>query len=163
MPTVTVGDPLGPVLESGPGRSAAGGYWHRLAGAVMRRPVRSAAAVLVVLLGLGAPFCGGKFGYPDDRGLPEGAVTRRSADVIRAEFASQEQAGIGVAAAGLSADDPRLAEYAAALSQVPGAARVDTALGSFAAGRLAVPASAAPPIFARFRPLATAEAGGGTW
>ncbi|HKY78001.1 MAG TPA: MMPL family transporter [Acidimicrobiia bacterium] len=136
------------------------GFWHRLAGAVMRRPVRSASAVIVVLLVLGAPFLGVQFGYPDDRVLPEGAVTRRSADIIRAEFARQEQAGVGVAAPGLAADDPRLAGYAAALSQVRGAARVDTALGSFVDGRLAVPAAAAPPIFARFHPLG---AQGGTW
>jgi RND superfamily putative drug exporter len=141
--------------------AAGGGFWHRLAGAVMRRPVRSATAVIVVLLVLGAPFLGVQFGYPDDRVLPEGAVTRRSADVIRAEFASQEQAGVGVAAPGLAADDPRLPGYAAALSRVPGAARVDTALGSFVNGALAGPASAAPPVFARFHPLSAAE--GGTW
>jgi RND superfamily putative drug exporter len=157
---------LGPRLERftifrrGVG-SVEGGFWHRLAGGVMRRPVRSATAVIVVLLVLGAPFLGVQFGYPDDRVLPAGADTRRSADIIRSEFASQEQAGVGVAAPGLSADDPRLAGYATALSLVPGAARVDTALGSFAGGRLVVPASASPAIFGRFRPLPAA--GGGTW
>jgi RND superfamily putative drug exporter len=168
-PTVTVRNPLGV------GGEVAGGGWHRLAGAVMRRPVRSATAVTVVLLVLGAPFLGVKFGYPDDRVLPEGAVTRKSADIIRAEFASQEQAGVGVAAPGLAADDPRLGGYAAALSQVPGAARVDTALGSFVDGQLALPASAAPPAFARFHPLGApvpagaaspsslAAPAGGTW
>jgi RND superfamily putative drug exporter len=139
------------------------GFWHRLAGAVMRRPVRSAAAVIAVLLVLGAPFLRVEFGYPDDRVLPEGAVTRKSADIIRAEFASQEQAGVSVAAPGLAADDPRLGGYAAALSQVPGAARVDTALGSFVNGQLAVPASAAPPVFARFHPVPSQTAADGTW
>lgn len=95
--------------------------------------------------------------------LPEGAVTRRSADIIRAEFASQEQAGVSVAAPGLSADDPGLVGYAAALSRVPGAARVDTSLGSFVGGQLALPASAAQFVFARFRPLpAAAGPAGGT-
>ena len=140
---------------------AGNGFWHRLAAGVMRRPVRSATAVIVVLLVLGAPFLGVQFGYPDDRVLPEGAVTRKSADVIRAEFASQEQAGVGVAAPGLAADDPRLAGYAAALSLVPGATRVDTALGAFVHGQLALPASAAPQLFNRFRPLPAAA--GGTW
>ena len=158
--TVTVRNPL----RVGGGAPASGGFWHRLAGAVMRRPVRSAAAVIVVLLVLGAPFLGVQFGYPDDRVLPEGAVTRRSADIVRAEFASQEQAGVSVAAPGLSADDPHLVGYAAALSRVPGAARVDTALGSFVGGQLALPASAAQPVFARFRPLpAAAGPAGGTW
>ena len=164
----------GVVVKSSGGTATGEGFWHRLAGAVMRRPVRSATAVIVVLLVLGAPFLGVQFGYPDDRVLPEGAVTRKSADVIRAEFASQEQAGVGVAAPGLGADDPRLSGYAAALSQVPGAARVDTALGSFVNGRLALPASAAPPVFARFHPLGAqvpagaaspslAAPAGGTW
>ena len=148
--------------RSSAGATASGeGFWHRLAGGVMRRPVRSATAVIVVLLVLGAPFLGVQFGYPDDRVLPVGAVTRRSADIIRAEFASQEQAGVGVAAPGLAVGDPRLAGYAAALSQVPGAARVDTALGSFVNGQLSVPASAAPPVFARFHPRSAAA--GGTW
>src|SRR5207253_9495223 len=66
--------------------ASADGFWHRLAGAVMRRPVRSATAVIVVLLVLGAPFLDVRFGYPDDRVLQKGAVTRRSADAIRAEF-----------------------------------------------------------------------------
>jgi len=154
-PTAAVRHPLGV------GGEAAGGFWHRLAGAVMRRPVRSAAAVIVVLLVLGAPFLGVQFGYPDDRVLPEGAVTRRSADIIRTEFASQEQAGVSVAAPALAVGDPRLAGYAAALSQLPGAARVDTALGSFVNGGLAVPAAAVPPVFARFQPRSAAN--GGTW
>jgi RND superfamily putative drug exporter len=162
LPTVTVGNPLGVDRVAGAVAPAGDGFWHRLAGAVMRRPIRSAASVIVVLLVLGAPFLGVKFGYPDDRVLPEGAVTRRSADVVRAEFASQEQAGVGVAAPGMSADDPRLAGYAAALSKVPGAARVDSALGSFVNGELALPAAAASPIFARFRPLSVVGAGG-TW
>jgi RND superfamily putative drug exporter len=157
--TVTVRNPLG----VGGAAPVSGGFWHRLAGAVMRRPVRSATAVIVVLLVLGAPFLGVQFGYPDDRVLPEGAVTRRSADIIRAEFASQEQAGVSVAAPGLSADDPRLAGYAVALSQVPGAARVDTGLGSFVDGRPAVPASAAPLVFARFHPRPAEATSGGTW
>jgi putative drug exporter of the RND superfamily len=137
-----------------------GGFWHRLASAVMRRPVPSAAAVVAVLLLLGVPFLGVAFGYPDDRVLPKEADARRAADIIRTEFASQEQAGLGVVASSLGPDDARLPGYASTLSTLPGVARVDSAAGSFVAGRLALPASPEAPAFARFRSGTGAQ---GTW
>jgi len=106
------------------------GAWHRIALFVMRRPVWVGLTVVALLLALGAPFLGVKFGLPDDRVLPKGAVTRRSADVIRAEFASQEQAGVGVAAPGLSADDPQLADLEEAAAQ-----RAEVVLGAESRGR----------------------------
>jgi RND superfamily putative drug exporter len=109
---------------------------------------------------LGAPFLGVQFGYPDDRVLPKGADARRAADIIRTEFTTQEQGGVGVVASSLAPGDPRLSGYAGALSALPGVARVDAAAGSFVAGGLAVPASAAPPIYARFR---EPSGGNATW
>jgi putative drug exporter of the RND superfamily len=134
-----------------PERPLGEGFWHRLASAVMRHPLRSAGGVIAVLLVLGAPFLGVQFGYPDDRVLPKGADARQAADIIRSEFTSQEQGGIGVVASSLAPDDPRLTGYAGALSALHGVARVDAAGGSFIAGRLAVPSSAAAPVYARFR------------
>src|SRR6266536_305490 len=52
---------------------AGSGAWHRIAMAVMRRPVPIATAVVAVLLVLGAPFLGVRFGLPDDRVLPTSA------------------------------------------------------------------------------------------
>ena len=138
------------------GRPAESGFWHRLATFVMRRPFPVAGSVIALLLLLGAPFLGVRFGNPDDRVLPKSAATRSAGDVIREEFASSEQGGLPVVASDLDAGDPRLAGYAERLSALPGVARVDSALGAYRAGRLVLPASASP-AFARFR------AGGGTW
>src|SRR6266508_3576210 len=58
---------------AGPGAGAAGtgsGAWHRIAMAVMRRPVPIALAVVAVLLVLGAPFLGGRSGHPRGRDRP---------------------------------------------------------------------------------------------
>ena len=49
------------------------GIWHRVAAAVMRRPVPIATAVIVVLLLLGSPFRHLDLGLPDDRVLPASA------------------------------------------------------------------------------------------
>ena len=54
------------------------GFWHRLAVAVMKRPVPFALGVTLLLLALGAPFLNLKLGVPDDRVLPPSAFTRGS-------------------------------------------------------------------------------------
>src|SRR5207245_6774177 len=43
------------------------GGWHRIATFVMRRPWPVGIVVVALLLGLGIPFLGVKFGLPDDR------------------------------------------------------------------------------------------------
>src|SRR4029077_8033456 len=45
-------------------------FFYRLAKAVMRRAIPVGLAVTALLLLLGAPFAGVKWGYPDDRVLP---------------------------------------------------------------------------------------------
>ena len=55
---------------SHPGRRQ--GVWHRIAMAVMRRPLPIATAAIVLLLALGSPFLHIAFGLPDDRVLPPG-------------------------------------------------------------------------------------------
>ena len=68
--------------------SAAGehGAWARLARSVMRRPVAYAVTVVVVLLALGIPFLGAKWGSVDERVLPSDAPSRVASDVQAAEF-----------------------------------------------------------------------------
>ncbi|WP_116948439.1 MMPL family transporter [Jiangella endophytica] len=125
-----------------PGRRDAGretGFWFRLSTAVMRRPVVSGAAALVVLLGLGAPALGVEFGSPDDRVLPAGQPVRDLYDTVRADFATEDADAVQVVAPAL--DDARIAPYAAALSELDGVERVDSAAGAYADGdRLAVAA-----------------------
>jgi putative drug exporter of the RND superfamily len=124
------------------------GVWHRVATAVMRRPVPIATGAIAALLILGAPFLGIKFGLPDDRVLPPGDSVRTVQDALRDEFSSREAATLEVVAPGAGAQDANaLASYAVALSQVPGVARVDAASGSYIGGRLAAPPSAASARF----------------
>jgi RND superfamily putative drug exporter len=122
-------------------------FWGRLAAYVMRRPVLTAAPVVLVLLLLALPFSHVRFGIPDDRVLPAHAESRVVADTIRGEFA-----GTGSGATVIVAQNwgggrdgvARAADYAARISRITGVTRVDGMAGSFAGGA-AVSGTAAPP------------------
>src|SRR6266516_1569732 len=116
---------------------AGSGAWHRIAMAVMRRPVPIATAVVAVLLVLGAPFLGVRFGLPDDRVLPTSASSRQVADAIRGDFTARDADALQVVATGTGAPAAVAAEidgYASSLSGLPGVARVDAMTGSYAGG-----------------------------
>jgi putative drug exporter of the RND superfamily len=113
------------------------GFWHRVAVYVMRRAVPIAIAVVTLLLFLGAPFLGAEFGLPDDRVLPADASSRNVQDDIRNKFSTQEAGGLMVVARDVN--DPTtlrgdVAGYAADLSRIDGAARVDAFTGSYVDG-----------------------------
>jgi len=57
--------------------------WTRL---VMRRAVPFALAVVALLLLLGAPFAGVRWGFPDDRVLPKTASAHQVGDQLRNDF-----------------------------------------------------------------------------
>ena len=142
------------------------GFWHRIATAVMRRPVPVALAVVAFLLLLGTPFLGARFGLPDDRVLPPSAEGRQVAEAVRSNFATDESSALSVAAPGIGDPMAHLAEidgYAAALSRLDGVERVDALTGSYAGGaRLQGPlaagdGAAVPPEGRRF------AAADGTW
>jgi RND superfamily putative drug exporter len=133
------------------------GVWHRIATTVMRRPLPIATVVVVVLLVLGSPFLGIRFGLPDDRVLPADDPARAAYETIRTDFGGQESAPLEVVALGTGDPTRRLddvATYAAALSAVEGVARVDSLAGSHVAGALVAPAG---PTAERF------AAADGTW
>ncbi|HSS08310.1 MAG TPA: MMPL family transporter [Acidimicrobiales bacterium] len=116
------------------------GFWHRLATTVMRRPVLLGGAVILILLFLGSPFLGIRFGSPDDRVLPNHATSRQVQQAIRTNFTGNEAAAVEVVAPTATATPATIAAYASQLSQVPGLGRVDAATGSYSAG-----AQVAPP------------------
>ncbi|GAU70547.1 hypothetical protein SSP35_20_00430 [Streptomyces sp. NBRC 110611] len=145
--------------SAGPERAAGtgpGGFWSRLATAVMRRPVLCAAGVVALLVTLGLPFARVSFGLVDDRVLPADAPAHRTAQFVREEFTSRESSALSVVlpAVGGSGERQRVAAYAARLSALPGVSRVDTVTGSYAGGRPVAAASAASAAF---------TAGGATW
>ncbi|MCU1450359.1 MAG: Integral rane protein, partial [Acidimicrobiales bacterium] len=122
--------PLPPVGE---------GFWHRVAMAVMRRPVPVAVTSVVVLLLLGAPFLHVHFGFPDDRVLPKSVSSRQVNEELRQSFQSNEAFPVWVVAdhIGSPSSPARAADierYAAALSSVKGVSRVDAFTGSYAGG-----------------------------
>jgi RND superfamily putative drug exporter len=117
------------------------GFWHRVAMVVMRRPVPVATAAILLLVVLGGPFLHIRFTLPDDRVMPASAPARQVMDEIRTSFKSQEAYPNTVVATGVdpSARAGDLASYATRLSQLPNAARVDSAAGSFIDGTLVLP------------------------
>jgi RND superfamily putative drug exporter len=140
--------------------AAGGGLWHRIAMTVMRRPLPIALAVVAVLLLLGGPFLGVRFGLPDDRVLPTSAVSRQVSDAIRANFTARDASALAVVASGTGAPANRTGDidrYATALSALDGVARVDALTGSYVDGHRVVEQSAAAPQARRF------VAGDGTW
>jgi putative drug exporter of the RND superfamily len=126
-------------------------FWHRAALLVMRRPLTIAAAVVAILLLLGAPFLDARFGLPDDRVLPPGSDVRAVHDELRRDFSSQEAGALSVVATGTgdpTARGPEVVNYAKSLSVIGGVARVDSAFGVFVRGEQALPAS--PLLAQRF-------------
>jgi RND superfamily putative drug exporter len=124
------------------------GIWHRIAVLVMRRPVGIAAAVIALLLVLGAPFLGIELGTPDDRVLPPGDSVRDTQQVLRDEFTAREASALQVVATGVDAGaDATVTGYAESLSALPGVARVDASTGSFAGGRQIAPPTDASARF----------------
>ena len=60
--------------------------WYRWTKAVMRRSIPIGVAIVALLLVLGAPFVGVKWGYPDDRVLPTRRRCARSATSYATAF-----------------------------------------------------------------------------
>jgi RND superfamily putative drug exporter len=143
------------VAGGGTGRIAdveeADGFWHRVATAVMRRPLPIAAAVIVVLLFLGAPFLRLAVGLPDERVLPESSEARQVSERIRAGFQGDSAAEfpIVVEADTGAADQAALAAYASDVSELEGVARVEGPDGVYQDGAPVADTSPDPERYVR--------------
>lgn len=138
---------LGPRLYSerpGTARQSAGPrFWYRWTKFVLRHAVPVGLIVVALLLLLGAPFFGVKWGFPDERVLPRSASARQVADMLENDFAYDLGTAVLVVipdARGLSPGD--LERYAARLSQVPDVSAVTAPTGTFVAGHLGGPPAA---------------------
>ena len=110
-------------------------FWYRSTTFVMRRAVPLGLAVVALLLVLGSPFLGVKWGFPDDRVLPTSASAHQVGDQLRNDFA--ENSATAVTAVIPDADGLTLADlerYAAELSRVPDVSAVSAPTGTFVAG-----------------------------
>ncbi|MFC0533733.1 MMPL family transporter [Phytohabitans kaempferiae] len=100
---------LGPrvdALRLRPARARAGAarrgrFWHRLAEAVMRRPVPVATCAVVALLALGSPFLRVDPGLPSYQALPPGNEARQVAERLESGFTGDRTGEFGVALPGV--------------------------------------------------------------
>ena len=109
------------------------GIWYRVSSSVMRRPVVLGGAGLVVALALAAPVVGVTFGVADDRVLPATAPVREAYELEREGFLGQDSDALLVVSEE-RIDDDELGLFAANLSLIEGALRVDTSIGSYVDG-----------------------------
>jgi RND superfamily putative drug exporter len=129
---------LGPRVEKGrifklKPESESGGFWGAQARRVMKHPVIYAVSVSAVLILLAVPFLSLNLGLTDDRVVPPTVSGRHAVDQIRKNFATREADAIPVSMPKLRlpADSDQLEAFGMKLAKLPGAARVDSAIGFF--------------------------------
>jgi uncharacterized membrane protein YdfJ with MMPL/SSD domain len=118
-------------------------FWYRSTKFVMRRAIPIGLAVVALLLVLGAPFLGVRWGFPDDRVLPTSASAHQVGDQLRNDFAKNSATDVTVVipdADGLM--PPEVERYAADLSRVPDVSAVSAQTGTFVGGVRVGPPSA---------------------
>jgi putative drug exporter of the RND superfamily len=109
--------------------------FFRLAHFVMRRAVPLGLAIVALLVALGMPAFGIKWGIPDDRVLPISSTARQVGDQLRTGFAADAAASVTVVIPhNRSVTAQALNAYAARLSLVPDVPSVSAPGGTFIAG-----------------------------
>ncbi len=118
-------------------------FWYRSTKFVMRRSIPVGTAIVALLLLLGSPFLGIRFGSPDDRVLPKSASAHQVGDLLRDGFSSNLNSGLSVVIPDVAgATEADVDRYAAELSRVPDVSLVSAPGGTFAGGTKVGPPSA---------------------
>lgn len=122
-------------------------FWYRTTKRVMRRSVPIGLAVIALLLVLGAPFLGIKWGFPDDRVLPSSASARQLGDELRNDFAVDSSTAVTVVLPDVAGLRPaEIDRYAGDLSRAAAGASVSAPGGTFVDGRRVGPPTAGTGI-----------------
>jgi len=122
-------------------------FWYRSTKFAMRHAIHLGLAIIALLLMLGAPFLGVKWGFPDDRVLPPSLSARQVGDELRSDFAVNAATNVTVVIPDMSGVTAvELGRYAAALSQIPEVSSVSSPDGTFINGAPVGPPSAATAI-----------------
>lgn len=121
--------------------------WYRLAIFAMRRAVPIGLAIVALLVALGAPFAGVRWGVPDDRVLPRSSSPHVVGDQMRTRFADDLATNLTVVMPDVDSVSPaQLDRYAATLSGLPDVSSVSAPGGTFVAGAPVGPPSSATAI-----------------
>ncbi len=119
-------------------------FWYRSTKFVLRRAMPVGLSVVVLLLLLGVPFLGVKWGFPDERVLPRSASARQVADMLDNDFANGLGTSVSVVVPDAHGVSPgELQRYAAELSRAPDVSAVSAPMGTFVAGNRVGPPAAA--------------------
>lgn len=95
-------------------------FLYRSTRLVMRHAVPFGLAVVALLLSLGAPFAGVRWGFPDDRVLPKDASAHQVGNQLREDFADSSATAVTVVLPDISGLPPsEMQTYRDALSRVP--------------------------------------------
>lgn len=108
--------------------------WYRAVKQVMRRAVPVGIIIVALLLALGSPFLGVKFGYPDDRVLPDSSTSRQVGDILRAEFPQADTGSDTTIVLDDFHDQQAIAAYAERLSQIDEVPAVLSRAGVYVSG-----------------------------
>jgi putative drug exporter of the RND superfamily len=122
-------------------------FWYQSTRLVLRHALPIGTAVVALMLLLGVPFLGVKWGFPDERVLPKSASARQVADILDNDFANGLGTDISVVvpdARGINPAD--LHRYAAELSRVPDVSSVSAPDGTYVGGSVAAPPVAATGV-----------------
>ena len=119
-------------------------FWYRSTKVVVRRAAPIGLAVIALLVLLGTPFLGVRWGLPDDRVLPKSASAHQVGDQLRNDFANNSATAVSVVVPDANGVGPTdMERYAAELSRVPDVTAVSAPTGTFVAGARVGPPSAA--------------------
>ena len=118
-------------------------FWYRSTKFVMGRAVPIGLAVTALLVVLGAPFLGVRWGFPDDRVLPSSLSAHQVGDQLRNDFVNNSDTAVTIVVPDATDWPPRSSRYAAALSRVPDVTQVSAPTGAFVNGAKVGPPAAA--------------------
>jgi uncharacterized membrane protein YdfJ with MMPL/SSD domain len=121
------------------------GAWYRLSRFVMRRPAPIAAAGAALLIALGIPFAGVKFGDADAGVLPAGASARQVNDILNGQFPPNRTAPLEVVV-GAPEGSPQVRELATRIRALPDVSAVAPAQPAGADGALLAVAPVHGPL-----------------
>ncbi|MGV0788703.1 MMPL family transporter [Mycolicibacterium sp. XJ2] len=122
-------------------------FWYRCTKVVMRRALPIGLAIVTLLLVLGAPFLNARWGFPDERVLPQSASARQVGDELRNDFAVDSARNITVVIPDTKGITPAMVDrYAADLSRVSDVSSVSAPGGTFVDGSSVGPPSAATGV-----------------